>query len=177
MTVAGVLIKNGKPMIEIIYPQKKYFKSFHEALDTVARERVYIEMIEAPPFQKVFGFQEQLVASNGAVHYAVHEERVVGWCDIFPSDNPRQAHRGGLGMGIVPGFRGQGLGSRLLAKTLEHASRSEMEKVELHVYTSNTAAIALYRKFGFEEEGLIKKYRKLDGRYFDCLAMAKWLRE
>lgn len=160
---------------EIIYPEEKYFKSFHEALSLVAAERVYIEMIEAPPLEKVIGFQKELIAKNGPVYYAICDNRVVGWCDIFPMGNPRLSHRGGLGMGLLSEFRGQGLGSKLLTFVLAHAKKFGLEKVELQVYTSNTVAMALYKKFGFEQEGLIKKYRKLDGQYFDCLSMAKFL--
>lgn len=159
----------------IIYPSEKYFKSFHDALATVAHERVYIEMIEAPPLEKVASFQSGLISKNGPVYYAVNNDRVVGWCDVFPEDNPRQNHRGGLGMGLLPEHRGQGLGSKLLSSVLDHAKKFGLEKVELHVYTSNISAVALYKKFGFEQEGLIKKYRKLDGQYFDCLAMGKFL--
>lgn len=79
-------------------------------------------------------------------------------------------------MGLLSAYRGQGLGSSLLEKTLEKAKEFGLEKVELSVYTSNVNAIALYRKFGFTEEGLIKHYRKLDGQYFDCLSMAKFLK-
>lgn len=78
-------------------------------------------------------------------------------------------------MGLLPEYRGKGIGSKLLEKVLDRGREFGLEKIELHVYTSNQAAIALYKKFGFEEEGLIKKYRKLDGKYFDCLAMAKFL--
>lgn len=160
---------------EIVYPTEKYFKSFHDALSIVAKECVYIEMIEAPPFEKVSSFQSQLIAKNGPVYYALNNDHVVGWCDVFPEENPRQSHRGGLGMGLIPEFRGQGLGSKLLSSVLDHAKRFGLEKVELNVYTSNISAVALYKKFGFEQEGLIKKYRKLDDQYFDCLAMGKFL--
>ena len=160
---------------QILYPSEKYFKSFHEALSTVAKERVYIEMIEAPSLEKVSAFQSELIAKNGPVYYAVNNERVVGWCDVFPRDNPRLNHRGGLGMGLIPEFRGQGLGSKLISSVLDHAKSFGLEKIELQVYTSNIPAIALYKKFGFEQEGLIKKYRKLDGQYFDCLSMGKFL--
>jgi putative acetyltransferase len=78
-------------------------------------------------------------------------------------------------MGLLPEFRGQGLGSKLLSAVLDHAKKFGLEKVELNVYTSNTPAVALYKKFGFEQEVLIKKYRKLEGQYFDCLAMGKFL--
>ena len=162
-------------MTEIIYANEKYFSSFHQALSVVASERVYIVMIEAPPLEKVSVFQGGLISKDGPVYYAVNNDRVVGWCDVFPETNPRQNHRGGLGMGLLPAFRGQGLGSKLLSEVLSHAKRFGLEKVELHVYTSNIPAVALHKKFGFEHEGLIKKYRKLDGQYFDCLAMGKFL--
>ncbi len=159
----------------IIYPSEKYLSSFHAGLSLVAQEKIYIEMIEAPPFEKVAAFQRELLESNGPVYYAIDGDRVVGWCDIFPLKNERQKHRGTLGMGLLPDYRGKGLGAKLLSATLDHAQKIGLEKVELHVYTSNVSAIALYKKFGFQQEGVIKKYRKLDGVDFDCVAMALFL--
>lgn len=161
--------------VEIKYADQKYFKSFYEALREVAAERVYLEMVEPKPFSVVTEFQSGLIESNSPVYYAIDGDRVVGWCDVSIPDNPRLKHRGSLGMGIVQGYRGQGVGSRLMNAIAEHAKKIGLEKIELHVYTSNLAAIALYRRFGFEQEGVIKKYRKLDDRYFDCLMMGKFL--
>jgi ribosomal protein S18 acetylase RimI-like enzyme len=161
--------------VEIIYPSEHYLKSFHEALSVVANERIYIEMIEPPSLVEVSNFQNELILKNAPVYYAIQNEKVVGWCDVFPMSNPRQSHRGGLGMGLIPEFRGQGIGSRLLSAVLHHAKAYGLEKLELHVYTTNTAAVALYKKFGFEQEGLIQKYRKLDDQYFDCLLMSKFI--
>lgn len=160
---------------QITYAKSELIPSFYEALAAVAKERIYIEMIEAPPLEKVAKFQAELMSKNGPIYYAVENNKVVGWCDVFPEENPRQAHRGSLGMGLLPEYRGKGLGSKLLASVLEHSKKFGLEKVELHVYTTNPPAVALYKKFGFEQEGLIQKYRKLDGQYFDCLAMAKHL--
>lgn len=161
-------------MVQIVYANEKYFKSFHEALTSVAKERVYIEMLEPPRLEDVSVFQMGLIQKKGPVFYAVNEkDQVVGWADIFPEDNPRQSHRGSLGMGIIAEYRGQGVGTLLLQAALKQAKQFGLEKVELNVYTSNTNAIKLYRKLGFVEEGLIKKYRKLDGTYFDCMIMAK----
>lgn len=161
--------------VEIIYPTESYFASFYEALTTVARERIYLEMIEPPPFEKVAGFQRELIQQKGPVFYAVDEGRVVGWCDAFPSSNPRQSHRAFLGMGLLPEYRGQGIGTKLVQAVIAEARTAGLDKLELHVYTSNPAAIALYRKLGFVEEGFIKSYRKLDGQIFDALSMALFL--
>jgi ribosomal protein S18 acetylase RimI-like enzyme len=161
-------------VIRIVYPNRKLFRSFYGALGAVAAERVHIEMVEPPPFATVAGYQAALIRRKGPVYYAVDRGMVVGWCDVFPEENPRLAHRGRLGMGLLPEYRGRGIGSRLLRAALAHARRYGLEKVELSVYTSNRAAIGLYRKFGFRREGLIRRYRKVDGRVFDALEMARF---
>ena len=162
-------------MIQIIYPTPDLIPSFYECLKEVAAEKIYIEMIEPPPLEKVTNFQTSVISKNGAVYYAVDNGKVIGWADIFPFDNPRLSHRGSLGMGMLKSYRGQGIGTRLLEATLKKAKDSGLEKIELTVYTSNPGGIALYKKMGFVEEGLIKAYRKLDGVSYDGLLMAKFL--
>jgi putative acetyltransferase len=132
-------------------------------------------MIEPPEPQKTHDFQMKLITSGAPVFYAVDGERVVGWADVSAAANPRLAHRGFLGMGLVRSHRGQGLGPKLLDAALARAKTFGLEKVELSVYTENQPAIRLYQKAGFEQEGLIRHYRKLDGVYFDCFAMGKFL--
>ena len=161
--------------VQIIYPSIRYVKSFHETLSKVAKERVYLEMIEAPSLEKVKGFQTEHIARKGPVAYATDDENVVGWCDIFPDTNPRMNHRGHLGMGLLPEYRGKGIGGRLLENVLVQAKKFGLEKVELNVYSSNAGGVALYKKFGLEQEGIIKRYRKLDGVYFNCILMGKFL--
>ncbi len=161
--------------MEIKYPEEKYFGSFHRCLNEVAQEKIYLEMVEAPPEDKVKAFQRSLVEKNGPVYYAVQEDKVFGWCDIFPNEDPRQSHRGNLGMGILKEFRGMGIGAKLMDAVINHRNKCGLEKIELTVYHSNLAAIALYKKFGFEQEGLIKKYRKLDGLYVDAILMSKFI--
>jgi len=164
-----------KDTIRIIYAEEKYLSSFHQALDRVAREQIYVEMITAPAWEKTFDFFKKQTEGNFPVYYAIHDEKVVGWADISPSENPRLAHRGFLGMGLIDGYRGQGLGSQLLEACIQHAKKIEIEKIELSVYSNNSAAIALYKKFGFQEMGFIKHYRKLNEQYFDCVQMEKFL--
>lgn len=160
--------------VQIIYADEKYISSFYKTLGQVAAEKIYIEMTEPPPFDKTEAFQKKLIEQNNPVYYAVIADQVVGWIDISRPENERLKHRGFLGMGMLASVRGQGIGSKLMDKALEHAKKIGLEKVELSVYTTNTGAIKLYQKFGFIEEGLIKKYRKLGDQYFDCINMAKY---
>lgn len=52
------------------------------------------------------------------------------------------------------------------------ARQAGMERIELDVFASNKAAIALYMKLGFVTEGVKCRARKLDGDYDDNVFMA-----
>ncbi|MBI3524783.1 MAG: GNAT family N-acetyltransferase [Betaproteobacteria bacterium] len=55
---------------------------------------------------------------------------------------------------------------------MQKALSNGVTRIELAVYASNTAAIALYHRLGFVEEGLKRKARYLDGKYDDVVIMA-----
>ncbi|MGI0492244.1 ribosomal protein S18-alanine N-acetyltransferase [Alkalinema pantanalense CENA528] len=61
-------------------------------------------------------------------------------------------------LAVHPNYRGQGLGQRLLWALLKSAVARGLTRSTLEVRVSNTAAIGLYKKFGFQEVGLRKKY-------------------
>jgi RimJ/RimL family protein N-acetyltransferase len=75
-------------------------------------------------------------------------------------------------MGLLPQFRGQGLGKRLILRTLDTARAFGLTRVELRVREDNASAIALYRKIGFVEEGLQRNAVRLDGSYENTVTMA-----
>jgi putative acetyltransferase len=79
-----------------------------------------------------------------------------------------------MGISVAKEWQRQGVGSLLMAALLDAADRwLGCLRIELHVYTDNVAAIALYRKFGFEHEGTHRAYALRDGRYVDSHAMAR----
>ena len=80
-------------------------------------------------------------------------------------------------VGVDQAWQGRGIGTLLVAAALDLADNwLGALRVELIVRADNGAAIALYHKFGFREEGLLRAYAYRDGAYADCLAMAR-LRE
>jgi ribosomal protein S18 acetylase RimI-like enzyme len=97
---------------------------------------------------------------------------VVGWCDIVRNPHEGFRHVGRLGMGLLPDYRGRGLGRQLVARAVGAARQAGIERVELEVFASNERAIALYRAFGFVTEGVKRRARKLDGQYEDNVFMA-----
>jgi RimJ/RimL family protein N-acetyltransferase len=147
-------------------------ESFHAYVDTVARERKYFGMVVAPPLEKLREGIAKRTGSSMPQIMAVAGERVVGHADLTAQERDGFRHNALVGMGLLQEYRGRGLGVRLLQQLVEGGRRAGLQRLELAVYASNTAAIALYEKSGFVREGLQKKARWLDGRYDDVILMA-----
>jgi len=75
-------------------------------------------------------------------------------------------------MAVARPWRGRGVGSALVAAAIEKARAEGLHKLSLEVFPHNDAAIALYRKFGFVEEGRrVKHYRRASGELWDSVVM------
>ena len=86
----------------------------------------------------------------------------------------RRRHAVVIGLSVVSAAQRQGVGSALMQALCDYADRwMGALRIELTVYVDNAAAIALYRKFGFETEGRHRGYALRDGRYVDAFAMAR----
>jgi putative acetyltransferase len=101
---------------------------------------------------------------------------VVGNAGLHPiGTHLRRRHALGLGIAVASTARRQGVGTALMAALCDFADRwAGALRLELHVYTDNAAAIALYRKFGFEIEGTHRGYALRDGVFVDSYSMARW---
>jgi RimJ/RimL family protein N-acetyltransferase len=93
--------------------------------------------------------------------------RVVGHCAINRRKFREDRHAGVFGIAILDGFRGVGIGEKMVGAALDEARRIGIQLVELDVFSTNAAAIRLYEKMGFEKAGTIpdKIFRR--GRYYD----------
>jgi len=158
--------------VEIVPIAQDHIESFHRTLDFVARERRYLSFLEAPPLPSVRAFVLDNIKQGYPQLVAVSAGRVVGWCDVVPKPRPIYAHGGVLGMGLLPVFRGQRLGDRLIRQTLAAARAFGLNRVELSVRENNAGAIALYKRVGFEIEGLQRNATKVDGAYENVVLMA-----
>jgi len=101
---------------------------------------------------------------------------VVGSAGLHPAAaSIRRRHAVYLGITVATEAQGQGVGSALMQAVCDYADRwLGMLRIELTVFADNAVAIALYRKFGFVEEGRMRAYALRDGRYEDVLAMVRF---
>jgi len=79
---------------------------------------------------------------------------------------------GEIGMFVARDRRGRGVGTALVAAAIDRARERGLHKLALSVFPHNEAAIALYRKFGFVEEGRrMKHIRRANGELWDLVDM------
>ena len=101
-------------------------------------------------------------------------ENPIGHIGLIPDGNPRRRHSAHLGMGVHDDYAGRGIGQLLMEAVLDVADNwMNLTRLELSVYTDNDRAIRLYKRTGFEEEGVFKNYAYRDGKYVDALTMAR----
>ena len=110
----------------------------------------------------------QFAASSAASIVAVAGGRIIGTLHVEVS----RFGFGELGMLVAREHRGRGVGSALLRAAVDWARGQGLHKLCLEVFPHNTAAIAMYRKAGFAEEGRrVRQYRRAGGELWDSIVM------
>jgi ribosomal protein S18 acetylase RimI-like enzyme len=75
-------------------------------------------------------------------------------------------------MGLMPNYRGRGIGRQLLSACLTKARFNGITRVELEVRADNERAIKLYERMGFGREALKRHGMRFDGVYHDSIQMS-----
>ena len=105
---------------------------------------------------------------------AFADEQLCGTACFQAETGERNRHIGYLyQMYVRPQQQGMGLGMALIETVLNRAKHS-VRQIHLGVGTENRAALALYKKAGFEIYGTEPRALLVDGRYIDEHLMVKF---
>lgn len=103
------------------------------------------------------------------------DNKVVGQLMLIVEQSPRRSHVATFGMGVDCRHQGKGVASALMQEMVNLCDNwLRIERIELTVFTDNEAALATYRKFGFEIEGTGKNFALREGKYVDAYFMARF---
>lgn len=86
-----------------------------------------------------------LIVDGDIAGYAIIDTQILPESELF-------------NIAVSPEYRGKGLSKLLMDSALEDARKRGAETVLLEVRASNAAAIALYEKYGFVQNGVRKGY-------------------
>ena len=129
---------------------------------SAAEERRYLKAIRRYPHAAVYVAEDDV-------------GRIVGRLSLARDQHPSSAHVADLGLMVARTHRRQGIGRGLMEQAVRWARSAGVRKLELHVFPHNEAAIALYRRFGFVEEGRLARHSRKAYGYEDEILMAAWI--
>ena len=128
------------------------------------------------PYRSLESVRDLLTKGGEGNHIlvAVIDGEVVGMIGLHTSSRPRVNHRGEIGMMVRDDWQGKGVGKAMMQAVIDLADKwLNLTRIELTVFTDNEPAVALYRKFGFEIEGALRKHAFREGEFVDSYVMAR----
>ncbi|MEM9485862.1 MAG: GNAT family N-acetyltransferase [Cyanobacteria bacterium P01_F01_bin.116] len=110
---------------------------------------------------------------RGIVYVAISKNDVVGMINGSIPSKPEFNHTCEFGMSVLSSHRNQGLGSKLMQDFLKWSEKTNIEIVELNVFSNNLPALKLYKKYGFKVDGERIDVVKKGNRYLNLIHMSK----
>ena len=100
--------------------------------------------------------------------------RIVGFSRSEGNQLKRMSHQVEFGVCVLKEFWGYSMGTNLLKETIRWTDTIGIKKITLSVLETNKKAIMLYEKYGFEQEGVLRKDKLLsDGNYYNTVIMGR----
>lgn len=129
--------------------------------------------IDVPGFERIILTDTE--SPRNLFLVAVVHNRIVGFSRCEGVNLKRFAHKVEFGVCVCKEFWGYGIGKNLLKQSIEWADASGIKKMTLSVVETNEKAIDLYKRLGFEIEGIMKNDRILaDGNYYNAIIMGRF---
>lgn len=142
-----------------------------EFRDGVTADIKDIERLENICFSDPWSYESirQEIESNDLANYRIitMDGKFAGYCGYWVVGD----ECGITNVAIDPEFRGLGLGTQLVRNVMEDGENQNLAGFTLEVRVSNQAAIGLYEKLGFKNEGIRPGYY-MDGE--DAIIMWYW---
>lgn len=104
-------------------------------------------------------------------------DRLAGFLYARRGQARRIGHSVYIVIGVLQAYTRQGIGRRFFEELHSWALKNDLHRLELTVMTHNSGAVALYKKMGFEIEGVKRHSLKVNDQWVDEFYMAKLMPE
>jgi RimJ/RimL family protein N-acetyltransferase len=157
----------------VYYMQKKYFRSVYNVYASIAAEGRGFVRSCAPTRHMLKQQVWDALRRNLPYYIALENDAAVGFAAVLFPLIGALAHSGTVVMGVLPEHRGKGLGTSLLSAAVSHAFADAAHlRIQLEVFSDNSAAVRLYKKLGFQVEGTARQAVLVGDTYKDAVHMA-----
>ncbi|MDO4711901.1 MAG: GNAT family protein [Peptostreptococcaceae bacterium] len=118
---------------------------------------------------------ERLNAMDNSIFLiAKHGDSPIGFGYLEGGKRQRTHHCANLGLGVLHEYSNIGIGQAVVEQLLSYARSSDsIAKIDLQVLKDNQKAIRLYKKSGFEVEGISRRALFIKDRFYDYIHMGQ----
>ncbi|MCL2840669.1 MAG: GNAT family N-acetyltransferase [Defluviitaleaceae bacterium] len=113
---------------------------------------------------RIYGLIDSIQNTGSVAFLAYEDGQCIGFLFTNRGQLKRVRHSAYIVIGILEKYRGKGIGTALFENVIRWAKNCGIKRLELTVMTHNQAGLALYKKQGFEIEG-VKKAQSLSIMY------------
>jgi len=135
----------------------------------------YLEIFEPYSLEQLKQYLESVEKNNNMLFWAIHlkeNDKHIGNIKVDPINRFHGYGEYGIMMGDRSEW-GKGYAFEASKTVIDYCFEQErIRKITLGVVYENTSAVSLYRKLGFEVEGIYKQHGFYNGHYCDLLRMA-----
>ena len=114
-------------------------------------------------------------SDNSVILIALAGEKIIARAELAGYPGARLHHNATFSISVRKDYWNMKIGTMLMTEIIERAKKMNLRNIELEVVADNKAAIALYRKMGFSDVGVYKKYWFANEVYSDAIVMQKCL--
>jgi predicted acetyltransferase len=147
--------------IRLLLPCHDYEQSYREYIAELGTEERYPFTLDfeysdfSTLLKRIDDFANGINIPEGYVpsstYWLIKGQELIGVSNLRLHLNDRIRHCGGhIGLGIRPSYRGCGLGSRLLALTVNEARKKDISEIHIHCYKNNEASARMIIRNGGE---------------------------
>ncbi len=102
---------------------------------------------------------------------AIIGNEIVGTINVQRGIYKKNRHTANLGIAIKKQYREMGIGTELIKRAIKWAFEQNILKMNLEVFSSNEKAVSLYKKLGFEIEGVRRGQFVIENSFVDDVLM------
>lgn len=125
------------------------------------------------PEQQLKRIESMQNEENSTIIVAEVDHQLVGYLVAIGGSANRNKYSVYIVIGVLSEFAGQGVGTKMFEALLNWAVKQKIHRLELTVMKHNVRAVALYKKMGFEIEGIKRDSLYLNGKFVDEYYMGR----
>ncbi|CAH0277363.1 MULTISPECIES: GNAT family N-acetyltransferase [Priestia] len=147
-----------------------------EHITTAVREIIeageFIQKDEPRTVEEEQDFIALVEKNNHMYVVAEVEGEVLGIARVLRGEIKMKRHTGLFRTWLISKAQGMGIGKQFMNYTLNWCKENHLHKLSLTVFASNKVAYELYKKVGFEQEGVMKEQAYFNNEYVDEIYMS-----